>query len=881
MTIYRIPVIDVRGPGTGPSAIIHALPCIGCAPQRAAHLAAHPRDDASFTCPNLRSGDPTKCAKTCFLYPRLVRGGSWHFHQGIDVGGQEGISNIISVTDGTVHFARNGPTSDGYTGYGKVVVVHSDPFYYMYAHCAEVFVQTGDPVSQQQVIAKVGRTQYLRDGSEHSDTMGPHLHFEVATARYPITSGETSLETPGARIDPRQHLEGLGPWGPKKFYFPLVEGAAADASANEITAESTERLFEATEHTNAGGYFPLGANNIWHGGVHLRGDADGLVRAPFDAKVVAIRLDPDPTRARGVFGSVNFVLLQHELPEHIASQLRGARAPTREAWRGAVGHYRGRARRRREVPNAANDVREIKQQLHRAGFYNPEDRALLDDGSQVEQAFLDAIVAFQATYSRTPDGVIDIPGATYTRLQEAIDARERAAEAAAATARGEPPPRPNMVYSVLMHLRPEPLEDGLVRNVAWLGRVHLEANEAELARERAERAEREARCTAEIALDGPDHTRPLGGDVGPPRRRGRTNNAIEDVMWVQRRLIRHGAFSGAADGQWSAALDAAIRAFQTEHVAYYQRHRADAAISASGMTEQTLRSTPTELEIREHDPDAAGPGTLDRRFIGRASELDDATGVARVVTGLDVPIYAGEVVWTAGIGQGFTAVEGDASCRGIASRAADASAAQPLIHWEIFTEEPLIGGWDQLDDDRDDDLAVDVPALINRAHANADTGSEPFDEAYDPPERDPELAPSEPDEGSALGEDDVLSVAEIQAFYASERCRFLRQTQVRFTSEWGVDLDHTVDALRELGWNTRCLAPSLAPYLWWPAADDAVPASPLVWHYNPIAFMQRYWQLFPRPAETAPTPAPTPDPAAEVPAADDSAHLDPVQRVCD
>ena len=63
--------------------------------------------------------------------------------------------------------------------------------------------------------------------------------------------------------------------------------------------------------------------------------------------------------------------------------------------------------------------------------------------------------------------------------------------------------------------------------------------------------------------------------------------------------------------------------------------------------------------------------------------------------------------------------------------------------------------------------------------------------------------------------------------------------------------------LRELGWNTRCLAPSLAPYLWWPAADDAVPASPLVWHYNPIAFMQRYWQLFPRPAEATPTPAPT------------------------
>jgi hypothetical protein len=879
VTIHRIPVIDVRGPGTGPAPIIHALQCIGaaCASQRAAHLAAHRTGEASFTCPNFRANDPTKCAKTCFLYPRLVRGGSWHFHQGIDVGGQEGVSKIISVTDGVVHFARNGPTSDGYTGYGKVVVVHSEPFYYMYAHCAEVFVSTGDPVQQQQVIATVGRTQYLRDGREHSDTMGPHLHFEVSNARYPVASGETSLDSPttGARIDPRAHLESLRQWGPKKFYFPLISGGGGDnADANEISVESTQRLLDVTEHDNVGGYFPLGANNIWHGGVHLRADADALVRAPFDAKVVAVRLDPDPVRARGLFGSLNFVLLHHELPEHIATRMNDGRAPERESWRGAVGRYRGRTRRRREVANAPALVREIKQLLHQTGFYAPTDSALVDDGSTVDDAFLEAIVTLQSNYTRHPDGVVDVPGSTYARLRERADAIEREHERDAALARGERPPNPRMVYTLLMHLRPEPLEDSLVGRIPWLGRIELEPNDAEREREAAERAERAARREREVVEDGSDRTYALGGSVGPPARRRGPANIAADVTWVQRRLTRHGFYEGEADGLWSASVDAAVRGFQTEHVPWYSTHRVDASISASGMTQQRLAMTPAELETSEYDPDAARPGTLDRRFIGRATELDSETGIAKVVTGLDVAIFAGEPVWTAGVGLGFSAPAGSDDARGIASRGTDDAATGPMIHWEIFSEQALIGAWAQLDDDRDDDLAVDVPALINQAQSGS-TSPPPFDEAYDPPEADPEAEPASeaPAEGEALAEDGVLSVAEIQAFYASDRCHALRNTQFRFHSEWALNLSNTVDALRELGWNTRGLAAALAPYMWWSKVGDSVPSSPLVWHYNPITFMDHYRQLFPQPPPTTPTPAPEPSTGTEADRCDEPERL--------
>jgi peptidoglycan hydrolase-like protein with peptidoglycan-binding domain len=720
----------------------------------------------------------------------------------------------------------------------------------------------------------VGRTQYFGNGVDTSDTMGPHLHFEVSNARYPVVAGETSLDNPrgGGRIDPLEHLESLRGWGARKFYFPLVRGAS-DEVGHEVGDESAQRLFEATERDDAGGYFPLGANNIWHGGVHLRADPEALVRAPFDAKVVALRLDPDAVRAHGAFGSVNFVLLHHELPDHVARSLAGTRTPAREPWRGAVGRPLPRVRRRREVPNSPEHVREVKQLLHELGHYNPEDPALVDDGSVLDAPFLAAIIEFQGAHA---DGVIDIPGTSHARLPEAVEASRRRREDDARAARGEPPARPRMVYSLVMHLRAEPLEDALVERIPWLARMNLEPTADETAREAAERAERSARLAAEIAEDGPDRTFSLRGDVGPPRRRRSPANAPDDVRWVQRRLRRHHAFSGEPDGLWSASLDAAVRAFQTAHVPYYRGRPADASISPTGSTSHTLRMTPSELETQEHDPEAAGAGTLDRRFAARAAQVDATTGVAQVLTGLDVTIYAGEPIWTAGVGLAFA--PSDVEGPGIATRAADEASTSTVVHWEIFTEEPLLDDWEQIDDDRDDDLAVDVPSLINRVQASVPP-PEPFDEAYDDPTTaPPEDGASEPAEVRTLGEDDVLSLTEIRSFYAGESSRFLREVQCRFTSEWGVNPSSTVDALRALGWNTRLLAARLAPYLWWDAAGTAVPSSPLVWHYNPIAFMQRYARLFPQPPDPPPTPSPSepsPDPDADL------CSIDPAELICE
>ncbi len=918
MTDFRKPVITVRDGRVIESSIIHALPCRGCEPQRNAHrlaVIAGTARNRHFTCPNRGSGTD-HCHSHCFQYPRLVRerDDNWHFHQGIDVHGEEGVSQILSVTAGTVHFARNERTSDAYGGYGKVVVVHTAPYWYLYAHCHEVLVQTGDTVDEAQPIATVGRTQYLSDGRVSSDTMRPHLHFEVSRERYPIRDGrnrETALDNDNStmpRIDPGAHLRDLGPWGPKRFFFPLVSGAT-DEDDYEVTAERTVAMYEATERDNPGGTFPLGANNVWHGGVHLHGSPGSLVRAPFDGRVVAARLDADPRRARGYFGSMNFVLLHHELPANIVEQLRSeGGSASREPWRGAVGEFRGTGRRRREVPNTSSDVVEVKRLLHGAGHYDPEDSTLLTNGT-AEPGFIEAILAFQRTFVRRPDGVIDIPGSSYRRLQQAEQARQREQQAAAARERGEPEPRPSLVYSLFMHLHPETLDDALAERIPWLARVQLEPSEEERQQEERDRREREQRVNSEITEDGADRDYAMQDDVGPPRRRRGPANTEDDVRWVQRRLTRHGHYSGPADGQWSDAVDQGVRAFQSEHVAYYRNRTPDAGISAGRATDAALRQTPAELEAAAEDPQARDGG-IDRRLVSRAAERSDEAGPTAVVTDLDARISAGEPLWTAGVGRAFndTSVRAPApaapapAATGVSARAADASAPQPIIHWSIFSEEPLIGAWDEIEDTDNADLTVDVASLINRAQQRAQQqdaddedgpqGSEGEDtadsgegedapggsEGEAAPDGSEDRAPSDQaaagSDGSgsggpagALREDEILSVEEIHRFYASEDSHFLRRVQCRFNSEWGLDLDQTVDALRGMGWNTRLLSHQMAPYMWWEEAGDAVPGSAVVWHYNPVAFLELYWQQYPRgeaPAEATAGAAasPTADPAA-------------------
>ncbi len=101
-------------------------------------------------------------------------------HPGLDIAAPEGTA-IKAATAGVVTAAGY---TDGYEGYGNIVVVQSTPSLAIrYGHCSKVYVRVGDYVQQGQVIAAVGSTGL---------STGDHLHFEI---RYN-----------GATVDPQNYV---------------------------------------------------------------------------------------------------------------------------------------------------------------------------------------------------------------------------------------------------------------------------------------------------------------------------------------------------------------------------------------------------------------------------------------------------------------------------------------------------------------------------------------------------------------------------------------------------------------------------------------------------------------------------------------------------
>jgi|GEM_PF-5991552 len=62
------------------------------------------------------------------------------------------------------------------------------------------------------------------------------------------------------------------------------------------------------------GYFPLGMQGSWHGGIHLACNGDSSIHCCADGVVVAARL-PSKDPEKPVHGSRNFVLVRHETPD--------------------------------------------------------------------------------------------------------------------------------------------------------------------------------------------------------------------------------------------------------------------------------------------------------------------------------------------------------------------------------------------------------------------------------------------------------------------------------------------------------------------------------------------------------------------------------------
>jgi hypothetical protein len=86
---------------------------------------------------------------------------------------------------------------------------------------------------------------------------------------------------------------------------------------------STVELFRRhTEVDGTRGFFPLGGQSHWHGGVHLYADEGATVHAMLDGVVVAARLAPEAGDAVGTFGSHNFIVVRHDVRGRVLNELQ-------------------------------------------------------------------------------------------------------------------------------------------------------------------------------------------------------------------------------------------------------------------------------------------------------------------------------------------------------------------------------------------------------------------------------------------------------------------------------------------------------------------------------------------------------------------------------
>lgn len=103
-------------------------------------------------------------------------------HQGQDVLAAEG-TPVVAPVAGTISYVDNQPKAAGY----YVVEKGADGYDYFFAHCAEnsTAVVPGAAVTVGQALCRVGHT---------GDATGPHLHFEVWTGGWRVSSASAPID---------------------------------------------------------------------------------------------------------------------------------------------------------------------------------------------------------------------------------------------------------------------------------------------------------------------------------------------------------------------------------------------------------------------------------------------------------------------------------------------------------------------------------------------------------------------------------------------------------------------------------------------------------------------------------------------------------------
>jgi hypothetical protein len=156
-----------------------------------------------------------------------------------------------------------------------------------------------------------------------------YMHFEymldhiLGSANVPVAPPEAAPKTPPQNTGPRTTPPPPGkpsapiPAASVKSLIPGMEFSKDWLERQWQQYQDKKREEEVEEAHDSiqsdSGYFPIGLNLTWHGGIHCRASSDGSVHAMTDGVVVAVRLpDKDPVKLS--YGSRNFVLVKHKTP---------------------------------------------------------------------------------------------------------------------------------------------------------------------------------------------------------------------------------------------------------------------------------------------------------------------------------------------------------------------------------------------------------------------------------------------------------------------------------------------------------------------------------------------------------------------------------------
>lgn len=166
-------------------------------------------------------------------------------HYGIDISGEEGVTNVINVYKGTVISIKTDCTTSDYEcneGYGNEVIVQTDNGdYIIYAHLASIdeAIIPGAQVETGELLGKVGAT---------GKVLEPCLHYEIRI-------GSNSVDN---AIDPLQST-GSGKWNDSKestalrpvssYLFSGLSGKSAKFSGTSLTKE--EFVSKVTSYCNS------------------------------------------------------------------------------------------------------------------------------------------------------------------------------------------------------------------------------------------------------------------------------------------------------------------------------------------------------------------------------------------------------------------------------------------------------------------------------------------------------------------------------------------------------------------------------------------------------------------------------------------------------